>query len=68
MCSLFVFLDDGTIINQDFFKQINILEGELFSLNGSRFIHYFICIPLSDNRNKKYMNENCFIENLAASK
>ncbi len=62
MCSLFVFLDDGTNYKSGFFKQINILEGELFSLNGSRFIHYFIFIPLSDNRNRKIYDENCFIE------
>ncbi len=50
--------------------QINILEGRAgYSLNGSRFSHYFIFILLSDNRNrKKYTNENSFIENLAASK
>ncbi len=38
------------------------------SLNGSRFSHYFIFIPLSDNRNSKYTNENSFIENIASSK
>ncbi len=49
--------------------QINILEGRAAcSLNGSRFSHYFILIPLPDNRNRKYVNENSFIENLAASK
>ncbi len=37
-----------------FFVQINILEGSwLCSLNGSRFSHYFIFFPLSDNRNSK---------------
>ncbi len=45
--------DDGAII-RIFFVQINILEGSwLCSLNGSRFSHYFIFIPLSDNRNSK---------------
>ncbi len=61
--------DNGSIIR--IFVQINILEGRagFFSLNGSRFSHYLIFIPLSDNRNsKKYINENYFIENLAASK
>ncbi len=28
-------------------------ESWLCNLNGSRFSHYFICIPLSDNRNSK---------------
>ncbi len=37
------------------------------SLTGSRFSQYFIFIPLSDNRHG-YINENSFIENLAASK
>ncbi len=36
-----------------FFVQINILEGSWLCLNGSRFSHYFIFIPLSDNRNSK---------------
>ncbi len=46
--------DDSAII-MIFFVQINILEGRAFlcSLNGSRFNHYFIFIPLSDNRNHK---------------
>ncbi len=45
--------DDGAII-MIFFVQINILEGSwLCSLNGSRFSHNFIFIPLSDNRNSK---------------
>ncbi len=35
------------------------------SLNELRFSHYFIFIPLSDNRNSQYTS---FIENLAASK
>ncbi len=38
------------------------------SLNGSRFSHYFIFIPLSDNKTVKYTNENSFIESLASSK
>ncbi len=44
---------DGAII-RIFFVQINILEGRAgLCLNGSRFSHYFIFIPLSDNRNSK---------------
>ncbi len=44
--------DDGAIIR--IFVQINILEGRAgYSLNGSCFSHYFIFIPLSDNRNSK---------------
>ncbi len=44
--------DDGAIIM--IFVQMNILEGSwLCSLNGSRFSHYFIFIPVSDNRNSK---------------
>ncbi len=37
------------------------------SLNGSRFSHYFIFIPLS-TETVKYTNENSFIENIASSK
>ncbi len=49
--------------------QINVLEVRAAcSLNGQRFSHYFIFIPLSDNRNKKYTNENSFIENLGRIK
>ncbi len=59
--------DGGSVVR--IFVQINILEGSwLCSLNGSRFNHYFILIPLSDNRSVKYIHENSFIENLAASK
>ncbi len=44
--------DDGSILR--IFVQINILEGRAgYSLNGSRFSHYFIFIPLSDNRKSK---------------
>ncbi len=43
-------------------------ESWLCSHNGSRFSQYFTFITLSDNGNSKYINENCFIENLAASK
>ncbi len=42
--------DDGSIIR--IFVQINILEVRAAcSLNRPHFIHYFILIPLSDNRN-----------------
>ncbi len=44
--------DDGADY-QDVLVQINILEGSWLCLNGSRFSHYFIFIPLSDNRNSK---------------
>ncbi len=43
------------------------MESWLCSLTGSRFSHYFILIPLSDNRNSK-IYEKSFIDNLAASK
>ncbi len=44
--------DDDSIIS--IFVQINILEGRAgYSLNGLRFNHYLIFIPLSDNRNSK---------------
>ncbi len=45
-------LNDSAIIR--IFVQINILEGRAgYSHNGSRFSHYFIFIPLSDNRNSQ---------------
>ncbi len=48
--------------------QINVLEVRAAcNLNGSRFSHYFILIPLSDTQTVN-TNENSFIENLAASK
>ncbi len=52
------------------FVQINILEGRAGNvvLIDHVFSHYFILIPLCDNINSKYINENCCIENLAASK
>ncbi len=42
-------------LDYQIFVQINILEGRAFlcSLNGLRFNHYFIFIPLSDNRKSK---------------
>ncbi len=46
--------------------QINILEGRAgYNLNRPRFSHYFIFIPLSDNRNK---NISVTAENLGALK
>ncbi len=45
--------------------QINILEGRVFYVVLLRFSHYFIFIPLSDNRNS---NIDQWKENLAASK
>ncbi len=44
--------DDGAII-MIFLCRLTSWKGELCSLNGSRFSHYFIFIPLSDNRNSK---------------
>ncbi len=47
--------DDGGII-RIFLCRLTSWKGELVmysSLNGSRFSHYFIFIPLSDNRNSK---------------
>ncbi len=47
--------DDGAII-MIFLCRLTSWKGELVmysSLNGSRFSHYFIFIPLSDNRNSK---------------
>ncbi len=47
--------DDGAII-RIFLCRLTSWKGELVmypSLNGSRFSHYFIFIPLSDNRNSK---------------
>ncbi len=49
-----IWFHQTTVRLSGFFVQINILEGSwLCSLNGSRFSHYFIFIPLSDNRNNK---------------
>ncbi len=46
--------EDDSIINQDFFVQINRLEVRAeCSLNESSFSHYFIFILFSDNRNRK---------------
>ncbi len=47
--------DDGAII-RIFLCRLTSWKGELVmysSLNGSRFSHYFVFIPLSDNRNSK---------------
>ncbi len=55
--------DDGAII-MIFLCRLTSWKGELVmysSLNGSRFSHYFIFIPLSDNRNSKYTNENILV-------
>ena len=52
-----------------FFCRLTSWKGELvrLCLNGSRFSHYFIFIPLT-TETVKYTNENSFIENLASSK
>ncbi len=78
LCVAYLILsDDGTIINRDLFCRLTSWKGELFSLNISRFNHYFIFIPLSDNKNNKiykwkqlivFHSKMSFIENLAASK
>ncbi len=60
--------DGGSIIR--IFVQINVFGRESWlCLNGSRFIHYFIFIPLSDNRNSKiYINENSFFREFSCIK
>ncbi len=54
--------DDGAII-MIFLCRLTSWTGELVtysSLNGSRFSHYFIFIPLSDNRNSKIYQSKQF--------
>ncbi len=54
LCVAYLILsDDGTIINQDFCSDQHLGRESWLCLNGSRFSHYFIFIPLSDNRNRK---------------
>ncbi len=54
LCVAYLILsDDGTIINQYFCADQHLVRESWLCLNGSCFSHYFIFIPVSDNRNRK---------------
>ncbi len=59
--------DDGSIIR--IFVQINILEGRAgYVLMDPVLVTISYSYPCLTTETVKYINENCFIENLAASK
>ncbi len=45
--------DDGSYYKSEFLCRLHLGRESWLCLNGSRFSHYFIFIPLSDNRNSK---------------